>query len=817
MAITVASLTSGTDAQIPTSATAVTASITPTANRLVILAVSSINFFSFDTISASGNGLTWVQIANIDIDSASSHSQLTLFRAMGASPSSGAVTITSSVNKNAFSWSIFEVDGVKTTGSNGADAVVQTVTLTGNSSAPTVTLGSFSSANNATFAAFSARHNAGVTITPETFFSEIHDVVDTTNEYSHIETEWASFNDTTPSATLSSSGLWGAVGLEIAAADVITATTLTSGFDETLNPTAVTASISPSANKLILLAVISTNFFQVDGAVASGNGLTWIQLANFDFDSTNSHTQLTLFRAMGASPSSGSVTITFDANKDAVAWSIVEFGGVNTSGTNGSGAIVQLVSHLGNDTAPNQTLSAFGSVNNATYAAIGTRHSTSTIAPDSGFTELHDVTDTNGHVHAESQWKNANDTTVGGTLSAASPWGIVGVEIKASTSGSNLTLNPTGVSTTPAVGTIIYAGDKTAALTGISSTPAVGSITREDHGVQANGSVGTLVVNVANNIISVISDQITGSVGSVSFTDSETLALTGISTTPQVGITGLTHSVAETGVESVGAIGTVGFVTSLSVVLSGVSSTPATGTIIAGQTLLNSFGVESVGAVGTVGFVPDLNIILSSVTSTPAVGILATAFAKTLIGREAFVLDGQLISSSVVNVALTGVSSTPAVGTLVATADQSVTLALNGVQINTIVANLVDSGGIYVTTPTGVTQGQATDKFKKRPQVVDHTLEWTLLVIGSEERYYVPKIREHYPSIREDELSHTINNIVTSMHTFFNANSRLPSLEIILKREKEVVKYWALLALQTYNASVKLPTPPLHMSGLLDR
>jgi len=91
------------------------------------------------------------------------------------------------------------------------------------------------------------------------------------------------------------------------------------------------------------------------------------------------------------------------------------------------------------------------------------------------------------------------------------------------------------------------------------------------------------------------------------------------------------------------------------------------------------------------------------------------------------------------------------------------------------------------------------------------------MVIGSEERYYGPKVREYYPSIREDELSHTINNIVTSMHTFFNANSNLPSLEIILKREREVIKYWSLLALQTYNASVKLPTPPLQMSGLLDR
>src|SRR3972149_6883462 len=117
----------------------------------------------------------------------------------------------------------------------------------------------------------------------------------------------------------------------------ISVASLTSGQIEAGGSTAVTASISPSANKLVLLAVSCINFANFSTISVSGNGLTWVQVDNPQYDG-GAFAQVALFRAMGAAPTSGAVTITFDNFQDGVAWSITEFGNVDTSGTNGRGS-----------------------------------------------------------------------------------------------------------------------------------------------------------------------------------------------------------------------------------------------------------------------------------------------------------------------------------------------------------------------------------------------------------------------------------------------------------------------------------------------
>jgi len=119
-------------------------------------------------------------------------------------------------------------------------------------------------------------------------------------------------------------------------------TNLTAGTDTTDDSDSITASITPSANKLILLTVSSrADAVQPTISSISGNGLTWVEIGHSDYDASGSRRSIFLYRAMGASPSSGAVTITWGGTQTAKAWVIDEISGVDTSGTNGSGAIVQ--------------------------------------------------------------------------------------------------------------------------------------------------------------------------------------------------------------------------------------------------------------------------------------------------------------------------------------------------------------------------------------------------------------------------------------------------------------------------------------------
>jgi len=105
----------------------VTASITPAANRLVLAYVGVVGTATAaSTPTLSGCGLNWVVVATTGTNAV--HENV-LFRAMGASPTAGAVTITSTVTSpTRCNWSISEFDGVDTSGTDGSGAIVQSIT-----------------------------------------------------------------------------------------------------------------------------------------------------------------------------------------------------------------------------------------------------------------------------------------------------------------------------------------------------------------------------------------------------------------------------------------------------------------------------------------------------------------------------------------------------------------------------------------------------------------------------------------------------------------------------------------------------------------
>lgn len=199
-----------------------------------------------------------------------------------------------------------------------------------------------------------------------------------------------------------------------------------------------TASGSGTANALQLLlvgsqtAAATTNIPTITGA-----GLTWVQVAT-SIDSGNMR-RATLFRAMGT-PSAGALTIDFAGQSQTrCGWSWSEATGVDTSGTNGSGAIVQSATaenNGGSSSGITVNLGAFSSANNATYGCIRFGTTTAgTVTPGSGFFEIGEAP-SGSFISYQSQYNLSNDTTCDWTwTSEATFTEAIAAEIKAASSG----------------------------------------------------------------------------------------------------------------------------------------------------------------------------------------------------------------------------------------------------------------------------------------------------------------------------------------------------------------------------------------------
>lgn len=193
---------------------------------------------------------------------------------------------------------------------------------------------------------------------------------------------------------------------------MITATHLTTSDGGLSGGTSFnTASITPSANKLVLLAVWQSAASGTPNTpTVSGNGLTWVQVATYQL-SYNTARRMTIFRAMGASPSAGAVTVDFGGQSQTFfSWSISEFDGVAKTGTNGSDAVVQSSNAEQNGTYSGLTVT-LGTFANAANAAWGyiLNGGTNAITSGSGFTELSNISTALGR--SASEFK-LNDTTV---------------------------------------------------------------------------------------------------------------------------------------------------------------------------------------------------------------------------------------------------------------------------------------------------------------------------------------------------------------------------------------------------------------------
>lgn len=222
----------------------------------------------------------------------------------------------------------------------------------------------------------------------------------------------------------------------------LTVNHLTSSVNGADQSSYTTASITPTANACVLVAVGNrTNTNYVGGPnipTLTGNGLTYVQVVTRSSGATTTTSvpsRITIFRAMGAAPTSGAITIDLAGQTQThTSWSVTEFTGADTSGTHCSGGIVQSNSTnsaiAGASTSPaTVTLGSVpASANNATLS--WTRLFSNTAATvGTGFTQLSQAGDGPDGARYLAQYK-LNAQTASATFTNTG-WITMAVEIRA--------------------------------------------------------------------------------------------------------------------------------------------------------------------------------------------------------------------------------------------------------------------------------------------------------------------------------------------------------------------------------------------------
>ena len=193
-----------------------------------------------------------------------------------------------------------------------------------------------------------------------------------------------------------------------------------------------TGSITPNPDRLQLLVVHSLHGTTAETPLSVvGCGLTWELVTGSEtYVGTGTTRRMAVYRARGGAPSTGSLTISFTGTMTACLWSWVEAVNADPGGSNGSGAIVQVVTATAaaGSTTINATLAALENAANSTFVAVGLNTNAS-VTPDAQFTELGDVGVATPVGTLETEHA-LNQTTCDPTFAAAAA-GIVAIEVKA--------------------------------------------------------------------------------------------------------------------------------------------------------------------------------------------------------------------------------------------------------------------------------------------------------------------------------------------------------------------------------------------------
>jgi hypothetical protein len=229
------------------------------------------------------------------------------------------------------------------------------------------------------------------------------------------------------------------VEVQAVAPGSITHALLTGGTDTTNQKVYTTGSIAPAPNTLITIAVLGhRGVAATPSPIVTGGGMAaWEEVATVVFDSLSIPSKrMTIYRAMSASPGSGPLTITFANTVSNAQWIVSQWSGVDLSGVNGAGAIVQTGSASADRvTTLTVTLNPFAHANNVAYGVVGVKKNVPAVNPGAGFTEIDEQpSGETTTCDLQAEWAT-NDNTINATWTRANS-AVLGVEIKAADTGT---------------------------------------------------------------------------------------------------------------------------------------------------------------------------------------------------------------------------------------------------------------------------------------------------------------------------------------------------------------------------------------------
>lgn len=199
---------------------------------------------------------------------------------------------------------------------------------------------------------------------------------------------------------------------------------LTEGFFTAGGTTTNTASVAPSAGAVAIWVFA----YGTTTMSATGNGLTYNSIIN---EVSVDGGRIFCLVGAGASPSSGVIALTFD-NDAFVNWKVVNVTGtIQTSGpTNANHGEAD-----GSSTTPAMTLGAFAHASNGVLAYIYAIDAV-TITQGTGFSMIDANAGTAMFDHSDAvMFRDDNDTSVDGSLSATAAWGIAALELVDTSAG----------------------------------------------------------------------------------------------------------------------------------------------------------------------------------------------------------------------------------------------------------------------------------------------------------------------------------------------------------------------------------------------
>lgn len=237
----------------------------------------------------------------------------------------------------------------------------------------------------------------------------------------------------------------------------ITVTQITGAAITTAGATQVTASFTPVVNRLYLMWTIQTigTTPPTTPTVACANGLTMVQVNTRTF-STNATPlkRITLFRGMKASGlSAGTCTITWGQTTTGHGHVVVEYSGVDTSGTDGSGAVVQsVVGSTDSATAATGLSLSLAAIQSGSTTAGGFSdddNNSGAIIAGTGYTAGTAFNFNTPATSLRAEWNTTGSATVNVTHRTTANIGGIAVEVKAADTSAP-TPNPMTFASAPA-------------------------------------------------------------------------------------------------------------------------------------------------------------------------------------------------------------------------------------------------------------------------------------------------------------------------------------------------------------------------------